>query len=666
MSRALLACLASTLLLGGLTGSANADPGATLTVGSVTLTACDSVEVEGSQAWCGSLPRPWDPTDASSPTFGVGFVLTLPTGAEQGAAAAPKAARNSAIVALQGGPGWGSISSGTGFAQAFGDELLTRGLLVVDQRGTGLSAPVDCDQEMADNDTWRASIAACAASLGDHFDLFGSSLAADDLAAILNALKLGPSNIYGVSYGTFLGQVFAGRHPELTRALLLDSAYPVVGERGWVETIGPSIADAINLVCTRAPSCARIPGTSSGRLAKVLKVIRRAPVAVKAPAPDGSRTEIEITPEALLNAIIGAGYGGTTYSGLDAALRAGLDGDWLPLGRLLNEAGGSGSKPQGDGSTEANDGLMYAVICQDYPQIVDMSTPPEIRDEQYSAAVRAGRAAHPKLYAPFTIDEFIGASWWDQRSCLDWPVSKRYPSRPPAPPSGAYGTQPTLVLSGDLDLVTTVREGAMVASAFPNSRQVVVASGTHGLTGTECIDGIVQEFIRDPQMVVDGAGGTCAANEPAVRIVPSYPRTSRGISTSTAVALTVADLFNRWRNGPDKLTINGAGLRGGTWKAVGSDKVTFTLRQVRLFQDLPVSGTVIWDENSDVQTNVTARGRTYRLNWNDNTDPNLGTSERSIVDRRPMKSQGEESSGSAKLWANDAPGETLPEWLAPR
>jgi len=617
-----------TLAMIALPGPASAATPASLAVGSLVLSACDSVQVEGSQAWCGSLARPWDPATPGSDSLEVGFVLTLPTGPEQAAAASPKEAVNAAIVALQGGPGWGSISSGSDFAEVFGEELRSRGLLVVDQRGTGLSAPVDCDSQMQEYDTWRSSIAACAESLGEHFDLFGTALAADDLAAIITALQLGPSNVYGVSYGTFFGQVFAGRHPELTRTLLLDSAYPVLGERGWVETIGPSIIDAMNLACKRAPSCARMPGTSADRLARVLKAIRRSPISVRAPAPDGTRPRVKITPTALLDTIIGAGYGGTTYAGVDAALRAALAGDWIPLGRLLNEAGGSGSMPQGDGSSEANQGLMYAVICQDYPQIVDMSKSRQVRESQYQAAVQAGRAATPRLYAPFTIGEFMQSTWWDQESCLDWPSSARYPSHPPVPVAGGYSDQPTLVLSGDLDLITTVREGTMVAAQFPNSRQIIVPSGTHGVTGNSCIDGIAQAFIRTPQAIVDGAGGDCAADEPSVRLVASYPRTSRGLDASTAVALTVSDLFNRWRVGPDESTITGLGLRGGSWQAVGADRVVFTLKRVRLFGDLPVSGTVVWDENSDVQVDVTARGHRYRLNWNDNDDPVLGTSER--------------------------------------
>jgi pimeloyl-ACP methyl ester carboxylesterase len=608
--------------------SANAAEPRALTVGALTLTACDSVEVEGSQAWCGTLPRPWDPALPESGTLNVGFVLTLPTGAARASAAAPRSSETSAIVALEGGPGWGGISSGTDFAEPFGDQLQTRGMLVMDQRGTGLSAPVDCDEELDTGETWRESIGLCAAKLGDRFDLFGTALAADDLAAVINALQLGPSNIYGVSYGTFFGQVFAGRHPELTRTLLLDSAYPVFGEEGWVETIGPSLTDALNRSCRRAPSCAKFRGSSSSRLSRVLKMLRTSPVRVTAPAPDGSMSKVSITPSDLAQTIIDAGYGGTTYSGVDAALRAALAGDWLPLGRLINESQGSGSRPQGDGSTEANDGLMYAVICQDYPQIVDMSSQPAARDDQQRAAVAAGRIAKARLYAPFTVDEFMATDWWDQDSCMDWPVSARYPSKPPTPPSGGYGNQPTLVLSGDLDLVTTVREGAMVAAQFPNSRQIVVASGTHGLTGNECVDGLVQEFIAEPQPVVDGAGGECAANEPPVRLVSGYPRTSQGVTTDVAAARTVTDLLDRWRNGPDSRTIKGHGLRGGTWKAVGYDTVQFTLNQVKLYEDLPVSGTVRWDDEGNVTASLKARGRTIALKWSDWTHPTLSTQER--------------------------------------
>jgi hypothetical protein len=90
----------------------------------------------------------------------------------------------------------------------------------------------------------------------------------------------------------------------------------------------------------------------------------------------------------------------------------------------------------------------------------------------------------------------------------------------------------------------------------------------------------------------------------------------------------VTDLFDRWLVGPDKRTITGYGLRGGSWKAVGYENVTFTLKQVKLFDDLPVSGTVTWAEDGEVRTSLTARGRRVALEWNDWTHPTLSTQER--------------------------------------
>ncbi|NQW73010.1 MAG: hypothetical protein HQ453_09785, partial [Actinobacteria bacterium] len=93
----LVSACAITLTLIAIPASADAAEGTkTLKVGTLTLTACDSVEVDGSQAWCGQLPRPWDPATAGSATFDVGFVLTLPTGPARTAAAAPQSPATSA------------------------------------------------------------------------------------------------------------------------------------------------------------------------------------------------------------------------------------------------------------------------------------------------------------------------------------------------------------------------------------------------------------------------------------------------------------------------------------------------------------------------------------------------------------------------------------------
>jgi len=44
---------------------------------------------------------------------------------------------------------------------------------------------------------------------------------ADDLAALIKKLRLGPANIVGVSYGAYVGLFLAARHPDLVRSMVL-------------------------------------------------------------------------------------------------------------------------------------------------------------------------------------------------------------------------------------------------------------------------------------------------------------------------------------------------------------------------------------------------------------------------------------------------------------
>ena len=49
-----------------------------------------------------------------------------------------------AIFAAEGGPGYSSTGTATAYVKLFGDLLTHRELVLVDQRGTGLSEPLGC------------------------------------------------------------------------------------------------------------------------------------------------------------------------------------------------------------------------------------------------------------------------------------------------------------------------------------------------------------------------------------------------------------------------------------------------------------------------------------------------------------------------------------------
>ncbi len=137
------------------------------------------------------------------------------------------------IVAQEGGPGFSTTGTRTGFLHLFGTLRDRHNILLVDKRGTGLSQPIDCPDLQKDPDLSPEAVGACGAALGDHAWDYGTALAADDVAAVIEALKVGPVAYYGDSYGTYFGAVFAARHPTLLSTLVLDSAYPPFGPDPW-------------------------------------------------------------------------------------------------------------------------------------------------------------------------------------------------------------------------------------------------------------------------------------------------------------------------------------------------------------------------------------------------------------------------------------------------
>ncbi|MDP1877240.1 MAG: alpha/beta fold hydrolase [Actinomycetota bacterium] len=607
--RRFLALLGAVMLLGVATPAVHAatdgeTPGSSQTIGTVAVRACGLIEMPGSQAWCGTLQRPWDPAVPSLGSFPLAFSILLPKSA---ATTAP------AVVGMEGGPGYGSIGSGQTYAEMLGPLLRDRALLVVDARGTGRSDAAVCPSLAGDGIGWGRAVAECARHLGARAQLYASALAADDIAALVGALGLGPVDVYGDSYGTFLAQVMASHHPDIVRSLVLDGAYPVTGETAWYPTQGPALRESFTVVCLRTPACAALPGSTMARLRTVLDTVRKAPATVRAPGADGRMHRIVIDAPALVATLFNGTYLPITYRETDAALRAALRDDWLPLGRLVAEFWYDGS---GESSVrQFSPAQQLAVSCHDYPQLFAQSASIPERRRQIAAAIRAEKQSNPGLYGPFTIDEYLDSDWSAIEVCTTWPAVGTDPARLPGPLSGSYPDIPALVLSGQLDTITTPAEGAMVARQFPRARQVIVANGLHVTAMGDpdgCAAGLVRDFLRDYAQVLAEPLDRCAI--PPVRGAPGYPRTAERIDLPVAVALTIADVLDRaWQT----YGSSGLGLRGGSWSLRGWPRTTLTLEQYQLYDGLPVSGKVRWDVASGaLRATLVAAGRSWTARWN--------------------------------------------------
>jgi len=548
-------------------------------------------------ALCGHLDRAWDPTGTVPGTIRVGFAF-IP-------ARDTSRASLGTVVPHEGGPGFSTTGSAWWFADMYGSVLDRRHMLLVDQRGTGRSEPINCPGLEIGTMSIDREAAKCARSLGDRANLYGSALSADDLAAIISALDLGTVDMYGDSYGTFFAQVFAGRHPGLLRTLILDGAYPVFGESAWYPTQGPALRNALRVTCARSPLCASATPRPIQDLADLVAQLRRQPVTVWAPGGDGVRHQVTLTAPGLTAIAFNSTYSTTVFREFTAAVRAAQNGDAVPLARLYAEYFYTGSWL--NNPREYSAGLETAVSCHDYVQMYDMSAAPTRRIQQYQNAISRMKGKQSGIYAPFSISEYNRSGWSAPDLCLRWPISATNPAGPPRPLAGQYSEVPTLILSGELDSITSAAEGDMVKSQFPNSTHIVVANSTHvvgGAGSTSCGATLVRYVVRSGSRNIPEAIAQCASEVPTVRTVGRYPvthaktqlpfgtpATTRNRLAMTAIN-TAADIVDRWFQSSQDY---GSGLRGGTWSFSGYPRVEFSLEDVKLVADLPVTGWISWN-----------------------------------------------------------------------
>jgi pimeloyl-ACP methyl ester carboxylesterase len=334
-----------------------------------------------------------------------------------------------------------------------GPLLERRELVMVDMRGTGHSRAIDCPGLQTGELSDARGVAQCAEILGRDYGSYRTSAAADDLDDVRRALGLETISLYGDSYGTFLAQSFAFRHGRRLDALVLDSAYPVRGEDPLYPSLWRTGIRALSIVCQRANRCHGSAAARLDRMAASLRDTRRG-----------------VGP--LLDAIAYAGYEPPAryYLEINTAISEYLTGNRRPYRRLT--AVGSG----GYGNYRYySRGDELTVSCNDYPMLWDKSSGPAARRLQLGAAVSRYPA---QLFAPFTPREVALKASAGYRECLRWPKPSRF-YEPPAEPQAPRPTMPTLVISGELDDVTSPAEGAAVARDFTNSRQIVIRNAGH-------------------------------------------------------------------------------------------------------------------------------------------------------------------------------------------
>jgi len=555
-----------------------------------------------SDAECGTILRPLDPDHGIGGKISIAYRLYHHTG--HGAAAGT-------ILAQEGGPGLPSIRSHGGYLYLFAPLRADRDILMVDARGTGDSGVIDCPSIQRNSVRTPEDVGECGRSLGRAADYYGTRLAAEDTKAVLDKLKITTVDYYGDSYGTFFGQVFSALYPGMLRSVVLDGAYPVIGESPWYPHAGEVVRRGFNLACERTAYCAGLKGSSLGRIEKLLDTVRTHPISGRAPDGEGQLRDVVVDASSLGLILYDGEQGPLNYRDLDAATRAFFDnGDTLPLLRLGAENIANEDPTPVKGYSY---GLFVATSCMDYQQIYNMQSPLARRVKQRDAAVAKEQEKHPEVYAPLTIAEFqtVPIDIDILNLCIDWPV-RNPPYAPGLPiPDGATFTEaPTLVVNGELDMLTTAAEGAIVAKQYPHGQQVVIANSFH-VDAIYDVDNCAQAIVRRFVETLSAGDTSCAANVKPVRLVPIFVRhaadaipavpsggntaTSLDLSIASAAVQTAGDAMARWNINYSE---HGSGLRGGKWRYTQPDAVArFTLSKALWTQDLPVSGRLVWNQH---------------------------------------------------------------------
>jgi pimeloyl-ACP methyl ester carboxylesterase len=427
------------------------------------------------KARCGWFERPENPEDATSRPIALRVAVV--------SAESPKS-KPDAFTVINGGPGGSSIDLYADMPGAFARIHQERDIVLVDQRGTGASNPLDCPAlEAASLDEHPEQVANAARDCLDGLTadtrFYTTSVAVRDLEALRQALGYPTLNVYGVSYGTRVAQHYARRYPSSVRTLVIDGIVPPD------VPLGPNAAlnaqrtlDRLFQRCAADARCtARFPDPS-GQMQTLAARLKAGPIPLEVAHPVSGRPEhIELGYPFLPLTVRMLSYAAETASLLPLIIdEAEARQNYVPLAANALRV-----------ETELRRGLRIgmhnAVVCtEDIPFLGEV-------DQAALAATYMGAGQLASLEAICSVWP-EGIMDGDLREPLTTDV-------------------PTLILSGEEDPITPPAYGDRVHQALPNSLHLVAKGQGHGVAPRGCLPRLIADFVERADLKTLDA--TCVA-----------------------------------------------------------------------------------------------------------------------------------------------------------
>lgn len=419
----------------------------------------------GTEAQCGTLTVYEDRAAQSGRTIDLNIAVLPATGSSS-------IAQDDPLFLLAGGPGQAATTAYSGAIYFFQDVNRLRDIVLVDQRGTGGSGPLVCDN-LADEDlpvdapdeALVGLLDDCRAALAAEVDLsrYTTDLFIEDLEAVREGLGYDQINLYGASYGTRAAQTYMKRYPERVRSAVLDAVTgPDLVLYLQMPRDAQSALDNLFDRCEVDPACHdRFPELRREYQELLTRLAQPELISVAHPLTN-EPIEFQMTSDRLAQFIFNILYVAEFQSLLPLLIHQTYEtGDYTAL------------VVQGLAVSQSNDlhlGLLYAVICsEDAPLINDETMLRYAQDSSF----------------PVFAERFL-------QICENWPRATIAPDfREPL-----QSNIPTLLLSGEADPVTPPLYAEDVAAGLLNSRHLVLPGYAHGVISAGCMPRVVAEFIR--------------------------------------------------------------------------------------------------------------------------------------------------------------------------
>ncbi len=428
------------------------------TIGQVALTPCTTLD-GNTEGLCGTISV-WENRSAKSGRTLALKLMVLPSTSDHPAPGA--------FFPLAGGPGQSALEAypAMGLVNAIRKQ---RDIVLVDQRGTGESAPLLCElrdpKQAMGEDLPVERVKACREKLSKTADLtqYTTSIFADDLDEVRAALGYAKVDVFGASYGTRAALVYLHRHGEHVRTIALEAVVPpeyrIPGS--FARPLQRSIDQVIARCAADLPCHTRYPALQQ-EFTSVLERLEKVPAQVEIQTAEGKQTvtiskpifvqylrPLLYLPQGInqFPYIVHKAYGNDfkIYAAVAVQLR-------LAAGKAINR------------------NLSLSVSCsEDIPGTTE-------------AMIREETAGTP--LGDFQVRQY-------QNACAEWP----HAAIPPDFHQAVRSSVPALFISGALDPATPPSISEDQARRLTNSQVLVLPNGTHG-TGSACVDGILSSFVE--------------------------------------------------------------------------------------------------------------------------------------------------------------------------